>query len=215
MTPEQIAAVTDTFAAVGADDTLADDDGRCRARGSSAVASPIALSCLDPALVAQWIEHLTTDQKVGRSSRPERADEVLVRTRLCSARAQARADLLTVANDWSVGSRRVDTSAVRLVRTEDRCEDQSSSVAARGRTWSTSAAIPSRAGAVSGGRAASRPSARPSSRCGVRSTPSMPARSPMLAGSPSLRTSSSGSRACRTRSSRRRRRATPRCSAGT
>ena len=31
-----------------------------------------------PALVAQWIEHLTTDQKVGGSSPSERADEVLV-----------------------------------------------------------------------------------------------------------------------------------------
>ncbi len=30
------------------------------------------------ALVAQWIEHLTTDQKVGRSSRPERAEFALV-----------------------------------------------------------------------------------------------------------------------------------------
>ena len=31
------------------------------------------LDCLAPALVAQWIEHLTTDQKVGGSTPSERA----------------------------------------------------------------------------------------------------------------------------------------------
>ena len=38
---------------------------------------PIRL-LVPPALVAQWIEHLTTDQKVGGSTPSERAHEVLV-----------------------------------------------------------------------------------------------------------------------------------------
>ena len=46
---------------------------------------PLPLACLNvqvtaanPALVAQWIEHLTTDQKVGGSSPSERATSVQV-----------------------------------------------------------------------------------------------------------------------------------------
>ena len=48
--------------------------------------------CL-PALVAQWIEHLTTDQKVGGSTPSERAELVQVRgTAGHAARLAARLD---------------------------------------------------------------------------------------------------------------------------
>jgi hypothetical protein len=39
----------------------------------------LARLLINPALVAQWIEHLTTDQKVGGSSPSKRAKPVLIK----------------------------------------------------------------------------------------------------------------------------------------
>src|SRR5262249_7887195 len=48
-------------------------------RGPLSFDRPVVYTGRSPALVAQWIEHLTTDQKVGGSSPSERAEFALIR----------------------------------------------------------------------------------------------------------------------------------------